>query len=252
VAESLLKNRLTEKQREILDREGLILQAARELLNEGGYLGLTMDKIADRIGTSKPTVYHHFSSKEEVIMGVAIEDGAERNKVFKRAVALTEIPREQMAAIGMVSEIMLPVHLETELILFTNSIRDKTSSELQITLLRQESEGMQLLTGIIQEAIRRGDLELPPTWRAERLLYVLWAMQIGGHTLQNVNLPLDRLENVRFEGLTESLRWGAGLLLDGLGWRPLSSEFNFDAIRRRVRTEVFAEDYLRDRYSVLD
>jgi AcrR family transcriptional regulator len=252
VAEFLLKNRLTDKQKEILDREKLILQAARELLAEGGYLGLTMDKIADKIGTSKPTVYHHFSSKEEVIMGVAIEHSIERTRAFKRTVALSEIPREQMAAIGEVSEIMLPVHIETELILFTNSIRDKTSAELQLTLIEHESEAMQVLTGIIEEAIRRGDLELPSDLRAEALLYVLWSMHLGGFTLQNVNVPLDRLEKVRFEGATESLRWGAGVLLDGLGWRPLSTELDYGPIRRRVRTEVFTEDYLRARYAVTD
>jgi AcrR family transcriptional regulator len=250
VADFLLKTKLTEKQREILDREGLILQAARELLAEGGYLGLTMDRIAERIGTSKPTVYHHFSSKEEVIMGVAIEDAIERTNMFKRASELSEIPREQLAAIGQVAEIMLPVHLETELILFTNSIRDKTSTELQVTLLEQESNGMQLLTGIIQAAVRRGDVVLPPGLRPEALLYVLWSMHIGGYTLQNVNVPLDRLEKLRFEGLQESLRWGAVVLLDGLGWRPLSSELDYGAVRSRVRKEAFAESYLRKRYRV--
>jgi hypothetical protein len=185
-------------------------------------------------------------------MGVAIEHGVERNKAFRRAVALSEIPREQMVAIGEVTQIMLPVHLETELILFTNSIRDKTSPELQLALLEHESEGMQVLTGIVQEAIRRGDLNLPEGLRAESLLFVLWSMNLGGFTLQNVNVPLDRLEKVRFEGDTASLRWGAGVLLDGLGWRPLSSELDYAPIRRRVREEVFVEDYLRARYSVLD
>jgi AcrR family transcriptional regulator len=247
-----LKTRLTDKQQEIRDRERSILAVARELLIEGGYLGLTMDKIAERIGTSKPTIYHHFSSKEEVIMGVAVEDSVERAKVFTRAVTLSEVPREQLAAIGEISAIMLPVHVETELILFTNSIREKTSPELQLTLLDKEAESMELLTGIVQEAIAMGDLELPAPLRAESLIYVLWSLYLGGYTLQNVNLPLDRFENLRFEGLKESVRWGAAVLLDGLGWKPLSSQFDDEAIRARVRTEVFAEDYLRERYSVPD
>ena len=63
-------------------------------------------------------------------------------------------------------------------------------------------------------------------------------------------MPLDRLEDLQFNAFTESLRWGGRLMLDSLGWKPLSSEFDYDDIRRRVREEVFAEDYLRARYPV--
>ncbi len=58
---------LSRKQREIRDRELLILDNAAELLYQEGYAGLSMERIAEAIEYSKGTVYQHFKCKEEVL-----------------------------------------------------------------------------------------------------------------------------------------------------------------------------------------
>jgi AcrR family transcriptional regulator len=50
-----------------------ILRAARELLDEGGLLSVTMEGIAARAGVGKPTVYRHWSNRYEVAMAALIE-----------------------------------------------------------------------------------------------------------------------------------------------------------------------------------
>lgn len=50
-----------------------ILNAARELLYEGGVLSVTMEGIAARAGVGKPTVYRHWSNRYEVVMAALIE-----------------------------------------------------------------------------------------------------------------------------------------------------------------------------------
>ena len=50
-----------------------ILKAARELLDEGGVLSVTMEGIAARAGVGKPTVYRHWSNRYEVVMAALIE-----------------------------------------------------------------------------------------------------------------------------------------------------------------------------------
>jgi len=50
-----------------------ILRAARELLEEGGLLSVTMEGIAARAGVGKPTVYRHWSNRYEVAMAALIE-----------------------------------------------------------------------------------------------------------------------------------------------------------------------------------
>lgn len=50
-----------------------ILRAARELLDEGGLLSITMEGVAARAGVGKPTVYRHWSNRYEVAMAALIE-----------------------------------------------------------------------------------------------------------------------------------------------------------------------------------
>jgi AcrR family transcriptional regulator len=55
---------LRDRQRQL--REEMILDAAQKLISEQGYEGTNMDEIATTVGISKPTLYQHFSSKEEI------------------------------------------------------------------------------------------------------------------------------------------------------------------------------------------
>jgi AcrR family transcriptional regulator len=65
---------LSPKKREIQERPGLILRVARQLMNEDGYADLTIENIAKVMNCSRPPIYEHFSSREDVVMGIAIED----------------------------------------------------------------------------------------------------------------------------------------------------------------------------------
>ncbi len=44
-----------------------ILAAARELFAAGGYRATSMQRIADRVGITKPGLYYHFSSKDDLL-----------------------------------------------------------------------------------------------------------------------------------------------------------------------------------------
>jgi AcrR family transcriptional regulator len=54
------------KEREKKRREEEILTSAERLLLERGYANLSMDDLAEYVGLSKPTLYQHFKSKEEL------------------------------------------------------------------------------------------------------------------------------------------------------------------------------------------
>lgn len=57
-----------------------ILEAATEIFLSGGYLGTSMDDIAERSGVSKQTVYNNFASKEalfvEIVSGMTDDASA--------------------------------------------------------------------------------------------------------------------------------------------------------------------------------
>jgi TetR/AcrR family transcriptional regulator, cholesterol catabolism regulator len=50
-----------------------LLEAARELATEEGYEGVTVRAVAARAGVSAPTAYHHFRSKDHLLVDVLIE-----------------------------------------------------------------------------------------------------------------------------------------------------------------------------------
>src|SRR5262245_46816988 len=43
-----------------------ILDTARALYRKGGYAAVTMREIATRLGIKAPSLYHHFSSKDDI------------------------------------------------------------------------------------------------------------------------------------------------------------------------------------------
>jgi AcrR family transcriptional regulator len=48
------------------ERRGVILQAAAKTFAERGYLGASIDRIAEAAGISAPVIYRHFGSKKEL------------------------------------------------------------------------------------------------------------------------------------------------------------------------------------------
>lgn len=52
-------------------RRDEILDRAIELLRENGLGGLTMKKVAERVGFTEPAIYRHFPNKQALLLGVA-------------------------------------------------------------------------------------------------------------------------------------------------------------------------------------
>lgn len=52
------------------ERRAQLLQAAQESFVDTGYHATAMDDIAERAGVSKPVLYQHFASKQELYLGL--------------------------------------------------------------------------------------------------------------------------------------------------------------------------------------
>lgn len=52
------------------ETEAAILNAAAEILDEFGYAGFTLDRVVERAGSSKPTIYRWWKNKAELIRNV--------------------------------------------------------------------------------------------------------------------------------------------------------------------------------------
>jgi AcrR family transcriptional regulator len=63
---------LRERRKQLLREE--ILEAARALLSEKGYVAMSMDELAAQVGISKPTLYSHFTTKDDIVVETAVRE----------------------------------------------------------------------------------------------------------------------------------------------------------------------------------
>lgn len=70
------------------DTRGRILQVASELFAQRGFHATTTREIADRVGIRQPGLFHHFSSKDEIMQTLQEVDFAASHRAFSTAAAL--------------------------------------------------------------------------------------------------------------------------------------------------------------------
>ncbi|WP_339768804.1 TetR/AcrR family transcriptional regulator [uncultured Paraglaciecola sp.] len=71
------------------DLRSSLLEAAKAMLSDGGIEGLSLRKLADRVGVSRTAPYHHFKDKNELLCAIA-EEGFEHwhnnaERIFSQA-----------------------------------------------------------------------------------------------------------------------------------------------------------------------
>jgi len=177
------------KMRERAEREQRILQVGRRMLVEEGYRGLNMDRIAAEIEYSKGIVYQHFSSKEDLLCAISIDLLKEGISFFRRASRFSGHARERLAAVAVASQLLMrlnPDGFQAQLIIWVNSIAEKAPQERQASLGHLQSESIGILTEIVQDAVQRKELVVPPEFVPLSLVHGMWATLIGTELLAQV------------------------------------------------------------------
>ena len=160
-----------------------------------------------------------------------------------RAAAFRGRSRERMIAIGAAAELffqLCPDSIQIENTIRISSIREKASDQRRACLETCESRCAEVVQGVIRDAVAAGDLQLSHDFGVEDLSFGLWSITFGGYSIVATSPSLASL------GIHEPLlaiRYNAMRLLDGAGWKPLSSGIDLPALVERIRREVFAAEY---------
>lgn len=235
-------NRPSRKQREIQEREERILEVASRMLGEAGYLGVTMERIAEAIEYSKGTVYQHFRNKEELLIALMMRRKDKLVSLFRRAAALDGNSRARMTAIGEAYTVftrLYPVEFQHLPTLLSPSICDKATPDHCARLLGQDQECMGLVTAIVVDAVHRGELALPDGITPEGLVFGLWSTLYGSLTLMQTAIPFNDI------GIPDpylALRRNLQAMLDGVGWQPHSRAFDDQGVLEQIRHDIFAAE----------
>ena len=234
---------ITRKQREVRERELMLLDLARKMLIEQGYAGLNMDRLAEEAEYSKGTIYQHFSTKEDLLTALALQSLEARSALFSKCASFKGRPREQFCGILLADELfgaLHPHHYRSELIIKMANLEARASVERRLSLHQIEAQCIAPVSQIVELGIAIGDLILPGNVQAGDLVFAFVTLAIGTETVTlNFSELMEKLKVVDHRNVA---RHAAHAMLDGFGWRPLSTEWDYQATFDRLAREVFAHE----------
>jgi AcrR family transcriptional regulator len=227
------------KEREFRQREESIVEAARRILQREGFEGVSMGRIADELEYSRGTIYLHFLCKEEIVLAVGIRAQEVRLSLMDKVLAMPGRARERFVAAGEVIRVVSPRYTRGEMLIYMDGIRDKVRPEFRERMFEYEGRLFTQGARIVQEALDAGDLALPGGLSAEGFTYVHWANIYGAMCISNSDTPLHGLG---VDDPREVTKTFGRICLDALGWRPLSTEFDYRETMRRIYRDVITAD----------
>ena len=233
---------LSPKQREIRDREGLLLDAAQGILVDQGYEGLRMERVAERIGVSKGTVYQHFGSRDDLVAAVAVRSSRVRAALFERAADFEGTTRERMGAVEAAAEVffaLFPHHDHAERIARAAHLSPRVQPARVDAMRAHTGRCFEVATRIAAEAVETGDLELAPGRSVQQLCVGLWNLYQGAFLMRDLE---KFVSDPAIDDTLGTLRTNARALLDGYAWRALSTDFDYGPARVRALTQLFPEE----------
>lgn len=229
----------TRKQRELAEREQLILDTAQTMLHEHGYNHLTMERIAETVEYSKGTIYNHFASKEDLVCSLCCRCITNLIEIFERAYQLEGSTRERYLAIGIGFSLYHQFHpMDSQNIqtLKNNAVREKVSKEKLAEMESLEHKITNIAQSIVQDAIHCGDLDKKHQDNVSTIVFGCWSMHYGALLLDQSDIPLHRLG---FSPVVKMLWHNSNIYLDGYNWQPLSATTDSDSLFNKISSALF-------------
>jgi len=124
-----------------------------------------------------------------------------------------------------------------ELMLKSQSFWEKAHKERHHRYAMESGRCFRAAHSIVLDGLRSGDL---PSGRmpAEQITFSMAAITMGSHIMAR-NRQLAVMAGI--DDPVTVVRQNQDLVLDGLGWKPLSAEWDYAATDQRIKKEIFPE-----------
>lgn len=232
---------ISPKQQQMLERDQAILNAARALVLEQGYYGITMDSIAKASGCPKGTLYHRFASKEDILVALAAESLQRRNAMMERGAAFEGRTRERFLAMAEGISLYSRLHPEESQIVHNTlgPVREKASPIRLDVLLEAEREALRIARDILRAAVSAGDLEPEHDESIEEIALGSWGLLEGGFTLIESGMAHLAL---RIDNPLHKVWRYFNRAVDAYGWQPLFKDWDYEKGLATIRQEIFPKE----------
>lgn len=183
------------------DLRSSLLEAATDLIQEGGVEALSMRKLADCVGVSRTAPYHHFADKQELLSALAEAGFQQYERGVAKVLADEPDPQRQLSQFVHHYLNFALEHPQAYNLMFGQSV---WKSGQPSDSLKQEAH--RIFRDYVKrvEAWQRQGL-LPPTVDSLRLAQVTWSTLHGLSRLMLDGIYVDRHNLEPLLNLAESM-----------------------------------------------
>lgn len=221
-------------------REEELLELAEQIMEIDGFSGFTMDKLVSACGYSKGTVYNHFNSKEDLLCALCIKAMQTTLGLFHKALSFEGNSREKILAIHFAYQLQAlrnPTQFMCVLSSQTPAIKEKADQQRLEHQQTLDNEMTHFCDKLFEQAVIDG--EVVSNISIADVTFASWAMSFGSIALMTQaagTAPVDRTDTDT--GLLKNVN----ILMDGMGWLPLSRDWDYNSTWHRIGEQVFAEE----------
>lgn len=181
-----------------------VLRGAAKVFNERGYDGTSMEDLSRHLGITKSAIYHHVPSKQELLR-LSVERAL--NGLFT---VVDEASALEAPAVVRLEQLVRRsvIVLVEELPFVTLLLRVRGNTKIERQALAQRKKFDAVVTTLVEEAIRDGDLRVDlDAATTSRLLFgminsvVEWYRPRGGISATEL---ADTIVTVAFDGLRKN------------------------------------------------
>ena len=237
-------DKTTKREQLLAEREQLFINATREQICQKGLLGVQMATIAKACDYATGTLYHHFNSKEDLLMAVCTCIAADRIAYFRRVYEWDAPSRQRMFAYTVASSLFAqhhPEHFRLEQYIMTEVIWQACAPQRRQAFLAAMRPAGEMANSIVEQAVQQGDVDahghVPLAIASGQ-----WTMSTGMQTLVHADGMLAQFGlNAPYQILLRNIQ----LQLNALNWRPLFTD-PFDNARLQNEVDQVTENCFAD------
>ena len=139
------------------NRDKNVTDVATIVMSQRGYAGTSVQEIADRVGVLKGSLYHYFSSKEDLLFRVLSESQEESDQITTEVAALGLEPIDELSEFLRRLSLWFLTHVDRANIFFSEA-RHLTGDHHKVAQKRGR-EFVDHLHNLISAAQEKGQIE---------------------------------------------------------------------------------------------
>lgn len=202
---------LERREREKTETRAMILAAAREMFTREGFERTTMRAIADRIGYTATTIYHHFADKDALMLELCLNDF----RALGKALATISQVADPVDRIRLMGRGYVRFAIENpEQFRFMFLVERPMTDPQTIHALDPTTDAYRSLCDAVSEAISAGRFR-PELDNPQLVAQMLWGLVHGIATVY-VATPPEKQKLIALQGAEETTQVACETILRGM------------------------------------